>query len=93
MRAGHESRALGLYFTNKLCLLQTVRGNGPTFLPLPTGSTANGHRLPAAAKGRTSGESTNKHRNRTAALRIHLEKGIINFKYHLGFSILVFSFS
>lgn len=58
-RAGHESRALGLYFTNKLCLLQTVRGNGPAFLPLPTGSTANGHRLPAAAKGRTSGEITN----------------------------------
>lgn len=58
MRAGHESRALGLYFTNKLCLLQTVRGNGPAFLPLPTGSAANGHRLPAAAKGRTSGEST-----------------------------------
>lgn len=36
-----------------------VRGNVPAFLPLPTGSAANGHRLPAAAKGRTSGESTN----------------------------------
>lgn len=58
-RAGHESRALGLYFTNKLCLLQTVRGNVPAFLPLPTGSAANGHRLPAADKGRTSGERTN----------------------------------